>query len=125
MKNRSLVYNTILQMYYWFSSLFIIAICDLPIYPNHICCWVNYEEEYFSIIIIQQLGCSASHIFESKNMIRMTCYTKSKFLTRHFYKTCEIAQKKLDVFYAVNRLSDDEYTELTALVKAVYGCDSV
>lgn len=42
-------------------------------------------------------------------------------LTRHFYNTGEIAQKKLDVFYAVNRLSDDEYTELTALVETVYG----
>lgn len=42
-------------------------------------------------------------------------------ITRHFYKTAEQAQKKLDVFYAVNRLSDDEYTELTALVETVYG----
>lgn len=42
-------------------------------------------------------------------------------ITKHFYKTAEAAQKKLDVFYAVNRLTDDEYTELTALVKTVYG----
>lgn len=42
---------------------------------------------------------------------------------RKFYKTAEQAQKKLDVFYAVNRLSDDEYTELTALVASVYGAD--
>lgn len=49
-------------------------------------------------------------------------YKSMKILiTRHFYKTGEIAQKKLDVFYAVNRLSDDEYTELTALVETVYG----
>lgn len=44
-------------------------------------------------------------------------------ITRKFYKTAEAAQKKLDVFYAVNRLSDDEYTELTALVASVYGAD--
>ncbi len=42
-------------------------------------------------------------------------------ITKHFYKTAEAAQKKLDVFYAVNRLTDDEYTELTALVETVYG----
>ena len=42
-------------------------------------------------------------------------------ITRKFYKTAELAQKKLDVFYAVNRLSDDEYQELTALVVEVYG----
>ena len=41
-------------------------------------------------------------------------------ITKHFYKTGEAAQKKLDVFYAVNRLTDDEYTELTALVETVY-----
>ena len=42
-------------------------------------------------------------------------------ITRKFYKTAELAQKKLDVFYAVNRLSDDEYQERTALVVEVYG----
>ena len=44
-------------------------------------------------------------------------------ITRKFYKTSEAAQKKLDVFYAVNRLTDDEYTELTALVETVYAED--
>lgn len=42
-------------------------------------------------------------------------------ITRKFYKTAELAQKKLDVFYAVNRLTDDEYQDLTALVVEVYG----
>lgn len=45
-------------------------------------------------------------------------------ITKHFYKTGEAAQKKLDVFYAVNRLTDEEYTELTALVETVYGADA-
>lgn len=40
---------------------------------------------------------------------------------KKFYKTAEIAQNKLDVFYAANRLNDDEYIELTALVQTVYG----
>ena len=39
---------------------------------------------------------------------------------KKFYKTAEIAQKKLDVFYAANRLNDDEYVELTALIQTVY-----
>lgn len=44
-------------------------------------------------------------------------------ITRKFYKTAEAAQKKLDVFFAVNRLTDEEYTELTALVETVYDGD--
>ena len=44
-----------------------------------------------------------------------------KLISKKFYKTAEIAQNKLDVFYACNRLSDDEYTELTTLVVEVYG----
>lgn len=49
-------------------------------------------------------------------------YKSMKILiTRHFYKTAEVAQSKLDVFFAVNRLTDEEYTELTALVETVYG----
>ena len=40
---------------------------------------------------------------------------------RKFYKTAEQAQKKLDVFFAVDRLTDEEFEELTALVEAVYG----
>ena len=39
---------------------------------------------------------------------------------KKFYKTAEIAQNKLDVFYAANRLSDEEYIELTTLVETVY-----
>lgn len=43
-----------------------------------------------------------------------------KLINKKFYKVAEEAQNKLDVFYACNRLSDDEYTELTALVVEVY-----
>lgn len=56
------------------------------------------------------------------NWRKFIMYKSMKTLiTKHFYKTGETAQKKLDVFYAVNRLTDDEYTELTALVETVYG----
>lgn len=53
---------------------------------------------------------------------RKNMYKSMKTLiTRKFYKTAEAAQKKLDVFYAVNRLTGDEYQELTAMVVEVYG----
>lgn len=59
------------------------------------------------------------------NWRKFVMYKSMKILiTRHFYKTGEIAQNKLDVFFACNRLTDDEYTELTALVETVYGGDS-
>lgn len=59
------------------------------------------------------------YFWRMKNMYK----SMKTLITRHFYKTADAAQKKLDVFYAVNRLTDDEYTELTALVETVYGTD--
>ena len=43
-----------------------------------------------------------------------------RLISRNFYKTAEEAQNKLDVFYAVNRLSDEQYTELASLVTETY-----
>ena len=43
-----------------------------------------------------------------------------KLISKKFYKTAEIAQNKVDVFYACNRLTDEEYAELTALIQEVY-----
>ena len=40
--------------------------------------------------------------------------------SRNFYKTAEEAQNELDVFYACNRLSDEQYTELTEVAAASY-----
>lgn len=57
------------------------------------------------------------NFWRMKNMYK----SMKTLITRHFYKNAETAQKKLDVFYAVNRLSDEEYTELTALAQTVYG----
>ena len=55
--------------------------------------------------------------WRKKNM-----YKSMKILIgKHFYKTADAAQNKLDVFFAVNRLSQEEYEELTALVNTVYG----
>ena len=60
------------------------------------------------------------------NWRKFVMYKSMKILiTRHFYKTGEIAQNKLDVFFACNRLTDDEYTELTSLVETVYGGEAV
>jgi hypothetical protein len=44
-----------------------------------------------------------------------------RLIERKFYKTGEDAQTKIDVFYAVNRLTDEQYTELTELVNTTYG----
>lgn len=44
-----------------------------------------------------------------------------KLISKHYYKTAEDAMKKLDVFFAVGRLNDDQYVELSALVETVYG----
>lgn len=46
-----------------------------------------------------------------------------RLIEKRFYKTAEEAQKKLDVFFACNRLSDEEFEELTMLVIEVYGED--
>ena len=43
-----------------------------------------------------------------------------RLIVREFYKTADEAQNKLDVFYAVNRLSNEQYTELTKLVVGSY-----
>ena len=43
-----------------------------------------------------------------------------RLISRKFYKTEDEAQNKLDVFYACNRLSDEQYTELTELVMTSY-----
>lgn len=45
----------------------------------------------------------------------------TKLINKRFYKTKEEAQQKCDVFYAVGRITDDEYTELCALIESVYG----
>lgn len=45
----------------------------------------------------------------------------TKLISKKFYKTKEEAQQKIDVFYAVGRLTDDEYTELSFLIEEVYG----
>lgn len=39
---------------------------------------------------------------------------------KKFYKTAEDAQTKLDVFFAANRLDDEQYMELTAMVSQTY-----
>ena len=37
-----------------------------------------------------------------------------------FYNTADVVQNKLDVFFAANRLTEDEYIELTAMVTDMY-----
>ena len=45
----------------------------------------------------------------------------TKLINKRFYKTREEAQQKCDVFYAMERITDEQYTELCALIESVYG----
>lgn len=45
----------------------------------------------------------------------------TKLIDKRFYKTREEAQQKCDVFFAVGRITDEQYTELCALIESVYG----
>lgn len=42
-------------------------------------------------------------------------------INKKFYKTAEDAQKKIDIFFAVGRISEDEYMELSSLIAEKYG----
>lgn len=43
-----------------------------------------------------------------------------KLIRRRYYAGAEDAQEKLDVFFAVNRLTAEQYAELAGLVAEVY-----
>jgi hypothetical protein len=43
-----------------------------------------------------------------------------KLIGRRFYADAAVAQEKLDVFFAVGRLTAEQYAELAALVGEVY-----
>ena len=43
-----------------------------------------------------------------------------KLIEKKFYKTAEAAQEKIDVFFAVNRLTADQYAELALLIEETY-----
>ena len=45
----------------------------------------------------------------------------TKLINKRFYKTREEAQQKCDVFFAVGRITDEQYTVLCALIESVYG----
>ena len=48
------------------------------------------------------------------------CATMKKLIQKKFYKNAEDAQDKIDVFFAVGRLTDEQYTELSLLIQEVY-----
>lgn len=47
--------------------------------------------------------------------------TMKKLIEKKFYKTAASAHDKIDVFFAVGRLTDEQYTELSLLIQEVYG----
>ena len=59
-------------------------------------------------------------VWRKKNMYK----AMKSLISKHYYKDGEAAKKKLSVFCAVERLTDDEYIELMALVETVYGAES-
>lgn len=46
-----------------------------------------------------------------------------KLIDKRFYKTREEAQQKCDVFYAVGRITDEQYTDLCALIDQAYSVE--
>lgn len=44
----------------------------------------------------------------------------TKLINKRFYKIREEAQQKCDVFFAVGRITDEQYTDLCALIESVY-----
>ena len=46
-------------------------------------------------------------------------------INKKYYETKEEIQNKLDVFYAMSKISDDEYTELTLKVEEVYRTEEI
>ena len=46
--------------------------------------------------------------------------TMKLLISKKFYNTQEEAQQKLDVFYAMSKLTDEEYVELTMLAEQMY-----
>lgn len=47
----------------------------------------------------------------------------TKLISKRFYKTREEAQQKCDVFFAVGRITDDRYTDLSSLIGEVYSTE--
>ena len=41
-------------------------------------------------------------------------------ITKKFYESKEDIQRKLDVFYAMSKLTDEEYTNMTLKVEEIY-----
>lgn len=48
-----------------------------------------------------------------------------KLIEKKFYKDAEEASNKVDVFYACNKLNDEEYAELTAMIAEQYPTEEV
>lgn len=46
--------------------------------------------------------------------------TMKKLIQKKFYKTAAAVLDKIDVFFAVGRLTDEQYTELDLLIREVY-----
>lgn len=43
-----------------------------------------------------------------------------KLINKKYYAEKEIIENKLNVFYAMNKISDEDFAELTLLMEAIY-----
>lgn len=44
----------------------------------------------------------------------------SNLITKHYYPDKETAQEKCDVCFAMGKITEEQYTDLTALVDEIY-----
>lgn len=49
----------------------------------------------------------------------------NNLIEKKFYKNKEEIQNKLDVFYAMNKINDEEYTSLTLKVEEKYKVEEI
>ena len=49
----------------------------------------------------------------------------TKLINKRFYKTREEAQQKCDVFFAVGRITDEQYADLCSTIEKVYPVETI
>lgn len=49
--------------------------------------------------------------------------TLEKLINKHFYADAETAQAKVDVCFAMNKITESQYSDLVMLIKTVYNVE--
>ena len=69
-----------------FTCFFRIAYHFFPFISNHICSWVNDQEEHFFVVVLKQFCDTDTHRVEIKYMLLVACNFSGKILTGHFHQ---------------------------------------